>query len=133
MLSVLTESKQHKWQVQILAMEENNLLSFIKWWAIEVNQEQQNINNFLENSKAEDYGIKIYSSSLFKPYSMYGTLKMSLDFEHLDQFYADSIAPDQYHNIFIKVGGTLCYKKEVCYFIVVCVTIYGNDPLPKVK
>ena len=61
---------------------------------------------------------------------MYGTVKLSLDFQSLCSSYVESIAPGQQEHLLFKVGGTLRYKKEVCYVIVVCVAKDGVDPLP---
>ena len=100
---------------------------YFSWWAIEITNDPDMTDIFETYQKL---GVKFKSSSIFAPDSMYGTVKMSLDFRSLISSYVNSIARGQLHNVRYKVGGTLRYKREVCYVIVVCVAIDNEDPLP---
>ena len=97
------------------------------WWAIETT-DYPDMRDIIETY--QKLGVNFKPSSLFTPDSMYGTVKLSLDFQTLRSSYVQSIAPGQLSNVRYKVGGTLRYKKEVCYVIVVCVAKDGVDPLP---
>ena len=100
---------------------------YFSWWAIEIT-DHPDMTDILETY--QKLGVKFKPSSIFVPDSMYGTVKMSLDFQSLISSYVNSIARGQLHNVRYKVGGTLRYKREVCYVIVVCVAIDNEDPLP---
>ena len=100
---------------------------YFSWWGIEITNYPDR-KDF--DAKCQELNIKSKPSSLFASDSMYGPVKLSLDFEHLCDSYVQSIAPGQKKYLLYKIGGTLRYKKEVCYVIVVCIAKDGVDPLP---
>lgn len=101
---------------------------YFSWWSIKVNEEPYDIDIIKTYAQLE---VIPRTSFLFdEGSSMYGTVKMTVDFQGLIHYYAESIAPGQKEKIHYKVGGTLRYQKEVCYVIIVCVFKDDIDPLP---
>ena len=92
---------------------------YFSWWSIKVIEKPNNIDI---RKTYEQLEVIPKASSLFNEgSSMNGTVKMTVDFQGLIHYYAESIAPGQKEKIHYKVGGTLRYQKEVCYVIIVCV------------
>ena len=71
-------------------------------------------------------------SQQFKNESIYGTVKFSINLEQIDKSYLESynISKFRIKRVLYKRGGTLRYSNEVCYVIIVCITINGRDPFP---
>ena len=86
------------------------------WWSIELNQ----VHDHLGHKNIS--GVDCRTSFLFdKDRSMYGSVKFSMEFDDLISYYAQSRGEND-ENVLCKVGGTLRYRREVCYVIIVCVT-----------
>ena len=86
---------------------------YYSWWSIQC---EYNPGQLVNN----DHQVNSSTSFLFKNYSMYGTVKLSLKLRDLIECYATSRSKDS-KKVLYKVGGTLRYTKEVCYVIIVCV------------
>ena len=59
--------------------------------------------------------------------SIYGTVKFQASFEYVVASYRRKFGGAE---VCYKMAGTLRYKHEVCYIIVVCAKTNGIDPLP---
>ena len=72
-------------------------------------------------------------SRQFSRESNYGKIKFSIKFDQIEKSYIKSytFSDSDQHKILYKRGGTLRYKKEVCYVIIVCIEINGKDPFPE--
>ena len=78
----------------------------------------------------EKYKVTTTPSDIFQNKSSLGTVKISVGFGELIYSYVDTIAQGRPKEIFYKMAGTFRYPYETCYIIVVCVGLYGEDPLP---
>ena len=86
------------------------------WWSIELNEDHDHLGRKNIN------GVDCRTSFLFdKNQSIYGHVKFSMKFDDLISNYAQSRG-ESCENVLYKVGGTLRYRREVCYTIIVCVT-----------
>ena len=101
---------------------------YFSWWSIKVIENPYDVSIMKTYEQLE---MIPRASFLFdEGSSMYGTVKITMNFDRLIYYYAESIAPNQKEKVRYKVGGTLRYQKEVCYVIIVCVFKDGKDPLP---
>ena len=101
---------------------------YFSWWGIERNvYENPDDKDLMKTCK--DLGVSFKPSYLFRSNSMYGTVKLSLEFTNLLDSYVCSFQGEK-KLVRYKRGGTLRYGKEVCYVIMVCVFENGEDPLP---
>ncbi|XP_019864304.1 PREDICTED: uncharacterized protein LOC109593733 [Amphimedon queenslandica] len=107
------------------------------WW---------NIDPMVESITIKEIPKCQYPSDLFNNTSRYGTVKISLSiksilecyerhYKNMDETDEDKEASDEdggKRKILFKNGGTLGYKHETCYIIIVCMTGRdGSDPLPQ--
>ena len=94
---------------------------YYSWWSIELYDKEY------DPDSLRSQGSK---SFLFDKFSMYGTVKLSLKLCDLIESYAKSQGK-RTKDVRYKVGGTLRYRREVCYVIVICVDT--DDRLSNVK
>ena len=106
---------------------------YLSWWGIDVQQwyTEYKEGRKLLDSIREERGISIYVPSYlaYPPESQYGNRAFSTSFSQILQ---------DYHTArlgqipCLKVGGTLHYRNEICYVIVVC-TEEDNLEMPAVN
>ena len=138
-----SKDTEHMASTDIITIEPVNdttpLLSdgAFSWW---------NIEPMVESLTIKEIPKCQYPSDLFNNTSRYGTVKISLSIENTLECYKRhyknmdekddhkeaSNDDDDGRKILFKKGGTLGYKHETCYIIIVCMTGRdGSDPLPQ--
>ena len=100
---------------------------YYSWWSIELYDKEYNPGPLGYDKEYNpgplgnnDCPVSYRTSFLFDNFSMYGTVKLSLELRDLIKCYAESRGKCA-DGVCYKVGGTLRYTKEVCYVIIVCV------------
>ena len=104
---VLQEGKYHK-----ITSKELVFPGFYSWWSIEPHPVEISV-----TLEGEGYDVPDYLKT--HPYSRYGNHAFSYKLSHLLTAYAES-RDCSTSKICIRKGGTLRYKQEICYVLIIC-------------
>ena len=103
---------------------------YLSWWGIDVKpfyekQKGRRLNSHINDIKRKSYYVPDYLKD--KPSSMYGNNSYSITFPDLLTSYQTARDDKPGRKVQLKVGGTLLYKQEICY--VVMVGLEGDEEL----
>ena len=102
---------------------------YLSWWSVSLSGTEGGGSTIRANIKREiddlgSNGLKVCVSDYLKPHpeSIYGGYAFECNFMDLLNSYAKSRSPGDrpISDICIRVGGTLTYKLEICYVLLVC-------------
>ena len=105
----------------------NVIPGYLSWWGLSVKNWYENDNPGIKTAVDELAGKHVYVPNYLQsvPCSRYGDCSFTYDFNQLIEHYKasrDDCNDDNEKKIHFKKAGTLRYRHEICYVILVCTT-----------
>ena len=109
---------------------------FYSWWSLYPEDTiLAEIEDEIDDLKTDK--LTVFAPNYLQKTSIYGKNAFVCDFRHLLICYAKSRSLEKgLRDVYIRVGGTLAYRYEICYVLIVCLaddkdTLSGFTPLTK--
>ena len=100
-------------------------LGYYSWWSVSITEWYKEHGGYLSlvTQQQQRPEIKVAEFAAYPPKSRYGNNVFTIGFSELLQSYRSSrtdILNQERRHIYLRVGGTLRYKYEICYIVIVC-------------
>ena len=98
---------------------------YYSWWGVSVTEwyreSVHGVSLAEEIRQLQRQGVEVAESVSPEPKSRYGNKSFLIDFSKLLLSYQESRTDvEERRHVFLRVGGTLRYKWEICYVVIVC-------------
>ena len=101
------------------------LPGYYSWWGVSTTKWYKEHDGYLSlvTQQQQRPEIKVAEFAAYPPKSRYGNNAFIIGFSELLQSYGSSrtdFLDQERRHIYLRVGGTLRYKYEICYIVIVC-------------
>ena len=91
---------------------------YLSWWGIDVRDSWHEGRSIVSWNERNGRYVPGYLAT--KPQSPYGSVAFSIELSDILKYYKRARKSDQGAEVCLKVGGTLRYRHEICYVVIVC-------------